>query len=286
MSGALVDQALRSTFRLGGADASRLRRLTRAAGLDAENVVSRLAIATSAVASADAPIAGTQRERQVEGRSKEIKGSILLGRQSQAALLIALVMRTDPPCDAESYRSAIEWHWARGLALIEREAPGGDVIRLITEQLTSSVSRKTRATTRRGGLGVGMREELAAAVARRFPRWSNEVCRLVAMAARLDENRIDETAALFAQQAHCLSAAGRMKESTALQVLQEHWGVDRIGLNEQDRELLSAVVDGAPIPLTAGDSGSFLVRLGLLRIEDGRYVASARAKTLYEETSG
>lgn len=283
MSDMIVDQALHSTFRLTGADAARLRRLTRSAGLDAENVISRLAIVTSAVAGEDSDTSALARESVREGRVKEIKGSILLGRPRQAALLIALVMRTEPRCDGDSYRGAIEWHWSRGLKLVERDAPGGDVIHLISRDLTSSVSRKDRSGRRRGGLSLSARDELAASVARRFPRWSNEVCRLVAMAARLDENRIDETASLFAQQAHCLSSAGRVKEATALRILQEHWGVDRIGLNNEDRDLLSAIVSGAPIPVTTGDSGPFLVRLGLLRVEDGRYVASTRAKTLYEE---
>jgi hypothetical protein len=75
-----------------------------------------------------------------------------------------------------------------------------------------------------------------------------------------------------------------VKEATALRVLREHWAVDRIGLNAADRNLLSSVVRGEPIPVTVGDSGPFLMRLGLLRMEDGSYVASARAKTLYEES--
>jgi hypothetical protein len=283
MTDGLVDQALRSTFRLSGADAARLRRLTRSAGLDAENVVSRLAIATSAVAApADDPSV-VDRHGPGEGRVKEIKGSVLLGRPRQAAALLALMMRTAPPCGMETYRAAVEWHWSRGLTLVERDAPGGDVIRLLTRELTASVSRSTRATRRRGGLGLGARDELAAAVARRYPRWPTEVCRLVAMAARLDESRIDETASLFAQQAHCLSSAGRVKEATALRVLHEHWGVDRIGLTQADRDLLATVVKGDPFPLGTGDSGPFLVRLGLLRMENGRYAASTRARTLYEE---
>lgn len=285
MNDGLVDQALRSTFRLSGTDATRLRRLTRSAGLDAENVVSRLAIATSAVAGVGHDTSALDRHSPRDGRVKEIKGSVLLGRPRQAAALLALLMRTEPLCDGETYRAAIEWHWSRGLTLIERDAPGGDVIRLITRDLTSSVSRSARATRRRGGLGLGTRDELAAAVARRFPRWPTEVCRLVAMAARLDENRIDETASLFAQHARCLSSAGRVKEATALRVLQDHWGVDRIGLTEADRDLLSTVVVGDPIPVATGDSGPFLMRLGLLRMEHGRYVATARARTLYEERS-
>lgn len=283
MTDGLVDQALRSTFRLSGTDAARLRRLTRSASLDAENVVSRLAIARSAVAEPTYDGSVLDRHGPRDGRVKEIKGSVLLGRPRQAAAILALLMRTEPACDGETYRAAIEWHWSRGLTLVERDAPGGDVIRLLTRDLTSSVSPSARATKRRGGLGLGTRDELAAAVARRYPRWPTEVCRLVAMAARLDENRIDETASLFAQQARCLSSAGRVKEATALRVLREHWGVDRIGLTDVDRELLSTVVKGDGFPLASSDSGPFLMRLGLLRMEDGRYVATTRARTLYEE---
>lgn len=276
----VVEPALRATYHLAGADAARLRRLTRQAGLEAENILSRLAIVKSISADRDGPY-GDYRPSQA-GKAKEIKGAVLLGRPQQAALLLALLARTH---DGEfvDARSAITWHWARGLRLIEDEAGRGDVVRHLAEQLTAQAGRRKSTGRAQGsGLGAGVRDELAAAVGRRFPRWSTEVCRLVAMAARLDAGQLDAVAERLAAEAEKLDKTGVVKEGVALRILQQQFGVNRVGLNAADRRTLGRLVASEPVRRD-DPSIPFLVGLGLVAADDSGVRLSAKGRRLGKE---
>ena len=147
MTTTVVEPALRATYHLAGADATRLRRLTRQSGLEAENVLSRLAIVRSI--SAGPGGAHHHFHPSQAGRTKEIKGTVLLGRPRQAALLLALLAKgherefLDP-------KAAITWHWARGLRLLEDESTSGDVLHSLAEQLAAT-------GTSEANLRVGLR---------------------------------------------------------------------------------------------------------------------------------
>jgi DNA sulfur modification protein DndE len=270
----LVEPALRTTYHLAGSDATRLRRLTRQSGLEAENVLSRLAIVTSLAAGPDGRHGNYLPSKA--GRTKEIKGTVLLGRPRQAALLLALLARAhneeflDP-------KAAITWHWARGLRLLEDDSPGGDVLHALAEQLAKrpnpSVPNAARRA-RRAGLGGSVRDELAATVARRYPRWPTEVCRLVAMAARLDADQVDAVAARLAADAGANELNDAITESTALRVLQGKWGINRLGLTPADRDTLARLLKDEPIEAT-DVSVSLLQALGLVSVRGSKVTLTA-----------
>jgi hypothetical protein len=280
MTAAIVEPALRATYHLAGADATRLRRLTRQSGLEAENVLSRLAIVKSISVSRDGPHGDYQPSQA--GRTKEIKGAVLLGRPPQAALLLALLARAH---DGEFVdpKPAITWHWARGLRLLEDESTGGDVLHHLAVQFAGQGGRRRAPGRAQGsGLGGGVRDELAAAVGRRFPRWSTEVCRLVAMAARLDAGQLDSVAERLASEAETIDGAGLVKESLALRILQEKFGVNRVGLNSSDRATLARLLDGDPVR-PDDPSVPFLVALGLATADEATVHLSATGRRLGKE---
>lgn len=277
----LVEPALRATYHLAGSDAQRLRRLTRQSGIDAENVLSRLAIVQSITTGRSGPHANY--EPSTAGKTKEIKGSVLLGRPRQAALLLALLAH----CHHDAFLDAkteLTWHWARGLKLLEEASTNGDVLYAFAEQLASHKGPSTNSErrTRRSGLGDSLRDELAAAVGRRFPRWSTEVCRLVAMAARLDPNELDTVTERLATEVREHYGDGLITETVALRIVQQHWGLNRLGLTQSDRDALSRLLVG---DLVEGDHPSlpFLAALGLVTTGRGKPRLTAIGRRLGEE---
>jgi hypothetical protein len=274
MTGPLVEEVLRGTYHLAGADATRLRRLTRAAGLEAENVLSRLAIARSA-AHRGAPDPVADAPASTSGRAKEIKGPILLGRPPQAALLVALALRS--PAATGDIKHDLMWHWARGLRLLERDAGGTDVL----THLARSVAGGGDPGPARGSTNApcrnSLRDQLADAVGRRYPRWQLEARRLTSLAARLDPARLDETVDRMARDAEALEPGTQMRESLALRVMQERWGLNRLGLDAADREHLAAVVDGQQVQRDG--RAAFLAALGLVTSR-GEVKLTARGRAL------
>ena len=281
MTATIVEPALRATYHLAGADAQRLRRLTRQSGLEAENVLSRLAIVRSITLGSDAPHADYEPSKT--GRTKEIKGTVLLGRPRQAALLLALLAKCDER-EFIDYRAEITRHWARGLRLLEDASSGGDALHALAEQLAAHKTADPSAArrVRRAGLGDSLRDELAAAVGRSFPRWSTEVCRLVAMAARLDQSQLDTVADRLATEARKRQGSRPVTESTALRILHEQWGVNRLGLTTADRTTLSHLLAGEPVPRDE-PSIPFLVALGLVTAGRGKPKPSTIGRRLGEE---
>lgn len=264
MTSNLVEPALRATYHLAGSDAQRLRRLTRQSGLEAENVLSRLAIVHSLSLGRNGTHADYEPSKA--GRVKEIKGGVLLGRPRQAALLLALLAK----CHGEEFadpKAAITWHWARGLKVLEESSEGGDVLHSLAERLASQKTSDSAATVRarRSGLGNSARDEIAAAVGRRFPRWSTEVCRLVAMAARLDPRRLDTVAERLDAEVRKRQGTRPMNEAAALRVLQDQWGVNRLGLTAADRDTFGRVLAGEAVAAEL-PSIPFLIALGLVAI--------------------
>lgn len=291
MSGTLVEEALRSTYQLAGGDADRLRRLTRAAGLDAENVLSRLAIARSA-SEPDAD-AGTVASPSRSARVKEIKGGVLLGRARSAALLLVLVARHPAPLGERDLRAKVNWHWARGLRLLERDAraaagPSGlDPLRAVAltlAELPSTGEPPARAAG--GGLGRGGRDRAAAAVGRLYPRWPTEVRRLVAMAARLDPDQVGVVARRVADEA--AERGFPQVSETAVLAVMASWGLNRLGLSDADRSLLAALLDDDGTAARAagadgGDGAAFLASLGLVQNKNGRLRPTERGRRMGPE---
>jgi DNA sulfur modification protein DndE len=281
MTTTIVEPALRATYHLAGVDAQRLRRLTRQSGLEAENVLSRLAIVRSVTLGNSAPYADYEPSKA--GRTKEIKGTVLLGRPRQAALLLALLAKCDER-EFIDYRAEITRHWARGLRLLEDSSSGGDALHALAEQLaehkTADASPARRV--RRSGLGDSLRDELAAAVGRSYPRWSTEVRRLVAMAARLDQDQLDTVAERLASASRKNEGSRSLSESAALKILNEQWGVNRLGLTTADRTTLSHLLAGETVTRDE-PSIPFLVALGLVEAGGGKPRLSTLGRRLGEE---
>jgi len=281
MTASVIEPALRATYHLAGADATRLRRLTRQSGLDAENVLSRLAIIASISAGRDGLHADYQPSRA--GRTKEIKGTHLLGRPRQAVLLLALLANAH---DAEFLdpKSAITWHWARGLRLLEEASATGDVLLDVAEQLAAQPApvHEPRRRARRAGLSDSTRDELAAVVARRFPRWSTEVCRLVAMVARLDATQVDAVAERFAAEAQRSAGTDAITETVALRIAKERWKVNRLGLNAADRAVLAQLLTDEAVTIDH-PSVPFLIALGLVSTRGSRARLTAIGRRLGEQ---
>lgn len=281
VSATVVEPALRATYHLAGSDAQRLRRLTRDSGIDAENVLSRLAIVQSITMGRNGPHADYV--PSTAGRTKEIKGTVLLGRPRQAALLLALLCRSHSDAFIDP-KTAITWHWARGLRLLEESSTGGDVLYAFAEQLASHKSTTSAGSrrTRRSGLSDSLRDELAAAVGRRFPRWSTEVCRLVAMAARLDLDQLDTVTERLAAEMREHYGDGVISETVALRIVQQHWGLNRLGLTAADRDTLSSLLVGDPVEAD-NSSLPFLAALGLVATGRGEPRLTAIGRRLGEE---
>ncbi|MHB1583059.1 MAG: DndE family protein [Acidimicrobiales bacterium] len=282
MTTSVVEPALRATYHLAGADAQRLRRLTRQSSLEAENVLSRLAIVRSITVGPDGPYGDYEPSKT--GRTKEIKGTVLLGRPRQAVLLLALLAKCAEK-EFIDYRVEITKHWARGLRLLEDASSDGDVLHALAEQLAAHQPVQQPAAARRvrrSGLGDSLRDELAAAVGRRFPRWSTEVCRLVAMAARLDQSQLDAITERLAAQANHEKGGRGLTESAALRILQQQWGVNRLGLTATDRDVLAQLLSGGAVD--RGDpSLPFLAALGLVTVGRGGPKPSPLGRRLGEE---
>ena len=277
----VVESALRATYHLAGNDASRLRRLTRQSGLEAENVLSRLAIVESIAAGSQGPFADYQPSQS--GRTKEIKGNVLLGRPRQAALILALLARSQDGGFIDP-RAALMWHWARGLRLLDARASDGDVLHVLAEQLASQPASAPDdgRRARRSGLGGGIRDELAAAVGRQFPRWPTEVRRLAAMAARLDPDRLDATVERFATDAGLPDRSAILSEKVALRIMHDKWKLNRLGLNTEDREMFRRILGGEQVEADKC-SVPFLKGLGLVTDGRSRVRPSTMGRRLGEE---
>jgi len=277
----VVETALRATYHLAGNDALRLRRMTRESGLEAENVLSRLAIVESIAAGSQGPFADYQPSQR--GRTKEIKGNVLLGRPRQAALILALLARSQDG-GFNDPRAALMWHWARGLRLLDARAPEGDVLHVLAEQLASKpVSAPDDGRrARRSGLGGGIRDELAAAVGRQVPRWPTEVRRIVAMVARLDPDRLDATVERFSAEAGLRDRSAVLSEKVALRIMHDKWKLNRLGLDVEDREMFRRILAGEQV--TADEhSVPFLKGLGLVTNDRSGVRPSTMGRRLGEE---
>lgn len=280
MTTSVVETAMRGTYHLAGTDATRLRRLTRQSGLEAENVLSRLAIIRSLTCTDD------RHESYVPsqaGRHKEIKGSVLLGRPRQAALVLALIARASD-VDFIDIRTELTRHWARGLRLLDEDSGSGDVVRWIAGELRAkgdpAIGPDRRA--RRAGLGNSLRDELAAAVGRRFPRWPTEVRRLVAMAARLDPSQLDAVAERVAAECGSSDPNAAIGETSVLHLLRDRWGMNRLGLQADDRRVLQELLDDVPIDMSE-PALPFLEALGLARITGMKAALTTIGKRLGPE---
>lgn len=282
MTESIVETALRATYHLSGSDAARLRRLTQRSGLEAENILSRLAIVQSIVSGSSGPYSAYQPSQA--GHIKEIRGPVLLGRPRQAAVILALLARSDRAVSRD-FRASLTWHWARGLRILEDTTDDGDILTALARQLSSrvpSAEPPAGKRARRVGLGAGLRDEMAAAVGRRFPRWPTEVRRLVAMVARLDPSRLDTVVERFASYAESAVPGGILKEGLALRIMRERWGVNRIGLNANDRIILRQLLQGEVVSAEE-PAIPFLTSLGLVTLEGSIVHLSSSGRQFGEE---
>ena len=251
----VVAETQAATFQLSRTASVRLRRLTKASGLSSENVVSRVAI----VRSLQQPLDEGWTERRPDHDGKEMKGVTLLGRPRAAALLLGMVAAhaeaavATQPFDAVLLRQLVRFHWERGLDML--------VLDLKDESI---VDRTAMAVLSAGVKAQGSnREVIAAAVGRRYGRWPQEVRRLAALAGRLDETRAQEVADRLAHRAAELGVAERVSEAVALQVFGE-WGLNRLGLNAADRQLLAKLASEKP-PVEGDIVGADVESLAFLR---------------------
>lgn len=222
----IVDAAQSASYQLSPAASSKLRRMTRTSGLASENIISRVAI----IRSLDEPIPEDYLHDAPAGGGKEIKGLTLLGKRRQASLLIALVCRhTQEPIDAETARSLIRYHWERGISILARDTAGTTVIDWVAKQVAEVSGLQPKMS----------RDDLAAALGRRYSRWPLEVRRMVANAGRLELGRSLELAARLAEAVEDRHPGARMSESLALEFLRDEWSLNRLGLDGADRELLT-----------------------------------------------
>lgn len=262
----LVEGALHATYQLSPTGSGRLRRLTAASGLANENVLSRVALATSladpALISIDVPPVG--------GKGKEIKGTTLLGRPGPASLLVALIVRHhDREVYAAGLRALIIGHWERGLQALHATAGGGSVVDQVADRLLAGA--RTPVTDM--GRGTATRDSLAASLGREFGRLPVEVRRLLALVGRFDLGRARAAAMRLIDEAGTRGAAGgRVSESQAMRVLTS-WGLNRLGMTASDSDTMDRIHktgDGLPVTAAERDSVEFLVNLGLVDLMGGR----------------
>lgn len=277
----LVEYALNASYRLSPVASTRLRRMTKAAGLPAENILGRLAISFS-LSMPDAPPQITSR-----GQGKEIRGSTLLGKPNRgAALLVALAAQTLPPDEptGEGVRALLTRHVDRGLAELHKHSVDGDPMPWLALR-TVDAAPSANGDARPGGHGETPREVVAAALGKRYGRWPLEVRRLVAMAGRCD---IERAMAVAARLAEAVGPGTMVSEGLAVRQMTS-WGLNRLGLANDDRAVLSSLSEAGgalrhdDLRLRDRAALPFLMDLGLLE-SDGVVVSiSAQAQALGED---
>jgi hypothetical protein len=174
------------------------------------------------------------------------------------------------PLNATILRQLIRFHWERGLDILALELKEESVV----DRTAASVLSKG------GGVQGSAREVIAAAVGRRYGRWPQEVRRLAALAGRLDETRAQEVADRLAHRAAELGVVERVSEAVVLQIFSE-WGLNRLGLNASDRDLLAKVAGNNSLveqDMTGSETESlaFLRRLRLVRSDRLQLTEQAR----------
>jgi DNA sulfur modification protein DndE len=282
MTTTLTDQALNATYHLSSGMSTKLRRMTRLAGLPSENIISRMAIVESLVAG---PISDASHQRKAVG--KEIRGQTLLGRtDSTAALLVALVVASEPETvGRDGIKECLQAHWERGLRLLDSKVQSTDVTSYLAEELPrlSDPSPDIDEAVRPGGHGTSKREKVAAAVGKSFGRWPLEVRRLAAMAGRLRIESALEFARDLQRYTREERQLSRVSEAVALEYL-EIRGINRMGLTKADRAILAKIAEHprqldemAPRDRAALD---FLRGLGLVTISKGTASLSKAAGKL------
>jgi DNA sulfur modification protein DndE len=123
-----------------------LKRLTRAGGFTADNVISRLAIARSLAergSAVDPSVYG-------EPTGKQIRGSTLLGRREVASALVAMVVEREGGARREEdVKRLIRFHWERGLRLMVADLADGDLTSVLVSYAQQAVLAESSPRTRR-----------------------------------------------------------------------------------------------------------------------------------------
>jgi DNA sulfur modification protein DndE len=108
------------------------------------------------------------------------------------------------------------------------------------------------------------RDEVAEILRRELGQWPLEIRRLVVLAGRFNPgaalNRMHETLEL----AKTAGKGGRPSENMLIELMEREWGMDRLGLTDDDYKLLGEVSDGRDS--SAEGDRAFVERLGLIRV--------------------
>lgn len=280
----MVQYALRSTYHLHPTASGKLRRMSKAAGLANENVLSRLALSRSLAAGEHVDLSN------VPPGGKEIKGSTLFGRPATCAMfLTVMARRQDEVLEHGNLRAVVEAHWERGLTLLSKETRAGSALDWTVGEVLKSRSQEAEEANdgpreRPRGLGVTEREVVAGEVRKAYPSWPTEVQRLVAMVGRLDVTGALTVAAELRVAVDELSPGARVSESLMLRVLRESWGINRLGLNAADRRLLRHLADvgglrNSEVPESDHEGLGFLEKMGLIANMNGQVVLTPSAQS-------
>lgn len=262
----IVDVMQRSSFQLSSPASTKLRRMTRSAGLSSENVISRVAIARSL----RDPLPEELPTIPASGAGKEIRGLTLLGRKRPAALLLALIARhSGSSVDADTMRLLIRYHWERGVSILDKETSTTAVMEWVAQQTVGGASTQDSYS----------RDEIARILGRQYGRWPLEVRRMVANASRLSLNRASELARhLDAEAAETIPGAS-MSEAVALAIVRDRWQINRIGLDATDRRLLERLDSSEPsADLDPAERAAlpYLADLGLISTDPLQLTEAAR----------
>jgi Holliday junction resolvasome RuvABC ATP-dependent DNA helicase subunit len=122
------------------------------------------------------------------------------------------------------------------------------------------------------------RDEVAEILRRQLGQWPLEIRKLIVLAGRFNPGlalaKLQETLDI----AKVRGKGGRPSENLLLEIMEDVWGMDRLGLTPADYDYLTEVE--GQLPGASAGNPDFLERLGLIRVRDGEVTITNRGNEI------
>lgn len=201
------------------------------------------------------------------------QGYSLLRKGESDRLPPAVIIARVTDFDGPSIRALLEYHPAPNSTV---GATGGGLILISTK--SDKYGRFFEVP-----LDSFTRDEVAEIIRRELGSWPLEFRRYLALAGRLNPAKALDRAKEFFDS---VRASRRPSEGLLIETMEREWKVDRLGLSEEDYEVLSQLEDG-PDNSERQNHGSiaFLAAIGLVEDRQGTFRLSARGRDVIEAHS-
>ena len=123
--------------------------------------------------------------------------------------------------------------------------------------------------------------DIAEVVGRAIGKWPLEMRRLLAIAGRLNPADSIARGRELLQFARDATAGGRPSEGLLLDVMEKHWGMDRLGMTAANYSFLGDVANGSQ-PKEESSEATFLERMGFVRWRDDEFSLTDRGREVLD----